>query len=78
MGGWQGGHGGVAKESTGVWQRTLRKQGGILEANFWRTLGGVRRDWKRACAVVCGLHGETWAAINTRRIQEGWTFLVMS
>lgn len=43
MGAWQRGHGGVAKESTGVWQRTLRKQGGILEANFWRTSGGSEK-----------------------------------
>lgn len=49
----KGGHGGVAKESTGVWQRTLRKQGGILEANFWRTLGGSEKGLEEG--LCCGL-----------------------
>lgn len=59
-----------------MWQKTLRKLGGTLEANFWGTLGGSEKVLEEG--LCCGLHGETWAAVNIRRIQKEWTFLVLS
>lgn len=66
----------MAKEGMGAWQRTLSKQGGILEAKFWRALGGS--EVVLAEGLCCGLYGEMLAAVNRRIIQEEQTFLVMS
>lgn len=59
-----------------VWQRPLRKQGTILEAKVWRNLVGSGKELEEGWR--CGLGGEKWAPVNTRRIQGEQTFLVMS